>query len=183
MAALLRLAGAIAAVSATVGRAVRWLAVVVVLLQFVVVLLRYAYGTSYVWMQEGVIYLHAALFMLAIGYTYMLDGHVRVDVLYAGWSPRRRALVDLVGILVSVLPFCVLLVWASWGYVAMSWRFGEGPMRVGGLPLQPWLKTLIPAMAGLLALQAVAVAIRCVAVLAGRAETHVPARPAAASHG
>jgi TRAP-type mannitol/chloroaromatic compound transport system permease small subunit len=66
----------------------------------------------------------------------------------------------------------------------MSWRLGEGPMQYGGLPLTPWIKSLIPAMAVLLALQALSIAIRAVAVMTGRAETHFPGRPAAGSaHG
>jgi TRAP-type mannitol/chloroaromatic compound transport system permease small subunit len=153
-----------------------WLALAVVLAQFVVVVLRYAFASSFVWMQESVIYLHATLFMLAIGYTYLVDQHVRVDVLYAGWSVRRKAAVDLVSILVAVLPFCALVVWASWGFAARAWTQGEGPMAYGGLPLVPALKSLIPLMAALLALQAVSIALRCVAVLAGAAETHFPHR-------
>jgi len=101
---------------------------------------------------------------------------VRVDVFYAGWSARRRAAVDLVAVLVGVLPFCALVLWASGGYVAVSWRFSEGPMAVGGLPFTPFLKSMIPAMAVLLALQSVSIAIRCVAVLLGAAETHLPHR-------
>lgn len=145
-----------------------------VLVQFVVVVLRYAYGSSFVWMQEGVIYAHAFLFMLAIGYAYLLDAHVRVDFFYANWPERKKAWVDLVGVLVTVLPFCWLLIWASWGYVSVSWRMGEGPMQVGGLPLTPYLKGLIIAMAVLLGLQGLSVAIRAIAVIAGAAESVFP---------
>ncbi len=172
----LALAGALDRLGRLVGKSVRWLAVLLVLVQLAVVVLRYAFGTSYIWLQESVLYTNAALFMLAIGYTFLVDGHVRVDLFYARWSARGRALADLVGILLAVLPFCGLLIWASWSYVAVSFRMGEGPMQVGGLPLLPWLKSLIPAMAVLLALQALAIGLRCLAVLAGRAETHLPLR-------
>ena len=173
---LLRLADGADALNRAIGLTARWLAVALVLVQFCVVVLRYAYGSSFVWMQEGVIYLHAFLFMLAIGYAYLLDAHVRVDFFYAGWSERTKAWVDLAGVVVAVLPFCWLLVWASWGYVARSFMMGEGPMQVGGLPLQPYLKGLILAMAGLLGLQALSVAIRAVAVIAGAATTVFPHR-------
>jgi TRAP-type mannitol/chloroaromatic compound transport system permease small subunit len=164
------------AASRWLARGVMWLALLLVLLQVTVVVLSYAYGTSFIMMQEGVIYIHAILFMLAIGYTFLVDQHVRVDVLYAGWSARRRALVDLLAVLVGVLPFCALVLWASWGYVAVSWRMAEGPMAVGGLPFTPLLKSMIPAMAVLLGLQSLSIAIRCVAVLRGLAETHLPHR-------
>jgi TRAP-type mannitol/chloroaromatic compound transport system permease small subunit len=173
---LLRLADGADALNRAIGLSARWLAVALVLAQFVVVVLRYAYGSSFVWMQESVVYLHAVLFMLAIGYAYLLDAHVRVDFFYANWSERTKAWVDLVGVIVTVLPFCWLLVWASWGYVSASFRMGEGPLQYGGLPLQPFLKALIPGMAVLLGLQGLSVAIRAVAVIAGAAESVFPAR-------
>ncbi len=173
---LLRLADAADALNRAIGLSARWLAVLLVLVQFVVVVLRYAYGSSFVWLQEGVVYTHAFLFMLAIGYAYLLDQHVRVDFFHAGWSERTKAWVELGGVLVAVLPFCWLLAWASWGYVSMSFRLGEGPMQYGGLPLQPYLKALILVMAGLLALQGLSVAVRAVAVITGAAATVFPRR-------
>ena len=174
--ALLRLAALIDASNRAIGQAAKWLAVVLVMVQFAVVVLRYIYGSSFIWMQESVIYLHAALFMLAIGYAYLLDAHVRVDFYYARWSERGKAWMDLVGVLVTVLPFCWLLVWASWGYVSVSFRMGEGPMQIGGLPLLPYLKALILVLAGLLAMQGLSVLIRCAAVLTGAADTAFPQR-------
>jgi TRAP-type mannitol/chloroaromatic compound transport system permease small subunit len=178
MSALLRLADAIDWVQLRLGRALKWLAVLLVLNQFLVVVMRYVYGTSFIAMQEAVIYLHATLFMLAIAYAYLLDAHVRVDVFYAGWSVRAQALMDLVGVVVCVLPFCWLVAWASWNWVAVSWRMNEGPMAVGGLPFTSALKTLVPLMAILLAVQGVSVAIRAIAVLARRTHTLFPHKPA-----
>jgi len=180
LAVFLRLADGIDAASRLIGLSVRWLAVVLVLVQFAVVVLRYAYGSSFVWMQESVVYIHATMFMLAIGYTYLLDAHVRVDFFYGRWSERARAWTDLIGVLVAVAPFCALLVWASWTYVARSFLLGEGPLQVGGLPLTPWLKALIPTMAVLLALQSVSVLIRSATVLAGGPGPVFPQRRQAA---
>jgi TRAP-type mannitol/chloroaromatic compound transport system permease small subunit len=176
MGPLLRVADGIDAVSRLLGRGVKWLAVVLVLVQFTVVVIRYAFGSSFIMMQESVVYLHAALFMLAIGYVYLLDAHVRVDFFYARWSERAKAWTDLLGVLITVLPFCWLLVWASWGYVSMSFRLGEGPMAVGGLPLLPYLKSLILVMAGLLALQSASVIIRALGVITGASNVLFPSR-------
>jgi TRAP-type mannitol/chloroaromatic compound transport system permease small subunit len=151
-----------------VGRHVMWLAVLLVLIQFAVVVLRYLFGTSFIAMQESVIYVHATLFMLTVGYTFLHDGHVRVDVLYAELGPRGRARIDLIGTLVAVIPFCVLVLWFSWGFVGASWRMREGPMFVGGLPIVYLLKTLIPLFAVLLLLQGLSIAIKSALVLAGR---------------
>ncbi len=153
-----------------------WLAVVLVVWQFGVVVLRYGFGTSVVWAQEIVVYTHAFLFMLAIGYAYMLDAHVRVDFYSVNWSEKKRAVVEILCVVLAVWPFCALLVWASWGYVAMSFRLSEGPMQMGGLPLQPYLKALILVMAGLLGIQALSVLIRACGVLAGREASVFPHR-------
>ena len=169
-----RLADALDALSFTIGRGVKWLAVLLVVAQFAVVVLRYGFGSSFIWAQELPTYLHAVLFMLAIAYVYMLDAHVRVDFYYARWSERAKARLEIAGIILLVWPFCALLVWASWSYVAMSFRFGEGPIQQGGLPLQPYLKGLILVTAGLLALQALSVLIRAVAVLRGTGEKVFP---------
>jgi TRAP-type mannitol/chloroaromatic compound transport system permease small subunit len=178
MGALLKLADLIDEANDRLGRIVMWLAGILVLVQFAVVVLRYAYGSSFIWMQESVIYLHATLFMLTIAYAYLHDGHVRVDVLYAEWSPRAKALADLLGILIAVLPFCALVIWACWPYVSLSWRMKEGPMFVGGLPFLYLLKSLIPAMAVLLVVQALAIGVRAIAVMTGHATTHLPRKVA-----
>lgn len=173
---LLRAADAHDALTSHLAQGVKWLALAVVLVQFIVVVLRYAYGSSFVWMQESVIYVHATLFMLAIGYIWLVDQHVRVDVFYAGWSVRRQAAVDLGCVVLAALPFCALVIWASYDQAARSWMQNEGPMAVGGVPFVPALKSLIPLMGLLLGLQAVSLGIRCVAVLAGAAPTHFPHR-------
>jgi TRAP-type mannitol/chloroaromatic compound transport system permease small subunit len=165
---LLKTARALEWINEHVGRLAWWLALALVLVQITVVVLRYLFGTSFIQLQETVIYLYAALFMLGAGYTWLYDGHVRVDIFYGEASPRRQALVDLIGVLVCVLPFCLLVIWISWPFVRRSWAILEGPLYYGGLPAVFLLKTLIPVFAGLLLLQAVAIVIRAVLVLAGR---------------
>src|SRR6478735_5974160 len=85
--------------NAVIGRAVAWLALAVVLLQFVLVVARYLFGLGSIWLTETVIYAHAALFMLAATWTLRAGGHVRVDIFYSEASPRARAIVDLFGAL------------------------------------------------------------------------------------
>src|SRR5450631_1090718 len=83
--------------TAAIGRAVSWLALVIVLLQFALVVARYLFGLGSIWMTEAVIYCHATLFMLACAWTLRAGGHVRVDIFYAEASPRTRAMIDLAG--------------------------------------------------------------------------------------
>ena len=107
--------------TSALGRAAAWLALVVVLLQFALVVARYLFGLGSVWLTETVIYAHAALFMLAAAWTLQVGGHVRVDIFYADASAHTKALIDLVGALFLLLPFMVVLVWLSIPYAARSW--------------------------------------------------------------
>ena len=149
----------------TIGRAVAWLSLAVVLVQFTVVVLRYAFGLGSIWLQESVIYGHATLFMLAAAWTLHENGHVRVDIFYAGASPRRKALVDLAGALFLLIPFAAVLFLLSLPYVTRSWSLLERSREISGLPLVFLLKTLIPAFALLMTLQGIAQAVRAFAVL------------------
>jgi len=162
---LLAVAAGIDRLTAAVGRAAAWCALAVVLVQFIVVLMRYALGIGSLWLQESIVYAHAALFMLAAAWTLQQGGHARVDIFYAGATARRQALVDLLGALVFLIPFAVALAWLSLPYVTRSWAILERSREASGLPLVFLLKTLIPAFALLLALQGLAQAIRAWFVL------------------
>ncbi len=150
-----------------IGRAVAWACLFVVLVQFLVVVLRYAFGLGSIWLTETIIYGHAALFMLAAAWTLREGGHVRVDVFYADAGPRRKALIDLLGALLLLLPFMLVLMYFSLPYVTRSWAILESSRETSGIPAVFLLKTLIPLFALLMALQGVAQAIRAVDVLRG----------------
>jgi TRAP-type mannitol/chloroaromatic compound transport system permease small subunit len=165
---LQRLARAIDAVDERIGRAVAWLALAMVLVQLVVVVLRYVFGLGWVALQESVIYMHAALFMVAAGYTLLHDGHVRCDIFHGQASPRLRALVDLLGVVVFLLPVATLILWTAWPFVVNAWAVREGsPEGSLGIPGIYLLKSLILVFAVLLILQGLALAIRSGLRLAG----------------
>ena len=153
-------------ITSALGRAATWLALVVVLLQFALVVVRYLFGFGSVWLTETVIYAHAAMFMLAAAWTLQAGGHVRVDIFYSDASMRTKALIDLVGALLLLLPFMIVLIRLSVPYAARSWTILEHSQEASGLPLVFVLKTLIPLFALLMALQGIAQAIRAAAVLA-----------------
>ena len=166
-----RLLTAADALAEWTGRAVSWLTLGMVLATVAVVILRYAAGIGLIWLQESVNWMHALVFMLGAAYTLKADEHVRVDVLYREMSERRRALVNLAGTVLFLLPLCAFLLAESWQYVATSWRIGERSREAGGLPMLYLLKTLIPLMAVLLALQGLAAGARALCVLLARPRT------------
>ncbi len=151
-----------------VGRAVAWLALVIVLLQFALVVARYAFGLGSIWLTETVIYANAALFLLASAWTLRVGGHVRVDVFYAHASKRAQAIVDLIGALALLLPFALVLIWLSVPYAARAWAILERSQEASGLPLVFVLKSFIPLFAMLMALQGAAQAVRAFHKLAGQ---------------
>jgi TRAP-type mannitol/chloroaromatic compound transport system permease small subunit len=151
--------------NAAIGRAAAWASLFVVLVQFAVVVLRYVFGHGSIWLSESIIYAHAAMFMLAAAWTLKAGGHVRVDVFYADASPRTKALVDVCGSVLLLLPFMAVLAWFAWPYVARSWAILEASRETSGIPAVFLLKTLIPAFALLMALQGVSQAIKAAHVL------------------
>jgi TRAP-type mannitol/chloroaromatic compound transport system permease small subunit len=151
--------------NSAIGRSVAWLALAVVLLQFALVAARYIFGLGSVWAGETVIYAHAAVFMLAAAWTLQAGGHVRVDIFYADASARTKAVIDLMGSLLLLLPFMVVLLWLSVPYAARSWAILEHSQETSGLPIVFVLKTLIPIFALLMALQGISQALHAAAAL------------------
>jgi TRAP-type mannitol/chloroaromatic compound transport system permease small subunit len=167
LATLTTIADRIDRINTAIGRTVAWLALVVVVLQFALVVARYLFGVGSIWLTEAVIYGHATLLLLAAAWTLRTGCHVRVDIFYAEASPRTRAIVDFGGALLLLLPFALTLLWLSLPYAGRSWDILERSQESSGLPLVFALKTLIPLFAALMALQGIAQAIRAWRALAG----------------
>lgn len=136
------------------GKAVAWLTVVMVLLAFAIVVLRYGFNLGWIWLQESVTYLHVTVFTVVAAWALQQDGHVRVDIFYSKMSDKKRALVDLVGTLIFLIPFCIFILVTALPYVSSSWKLLETSREAGGLPMVFLLKTLILVMPALLLGQA-----------------------------
>lgn len=142
------------------GHLVRWAAFFMVILTCLIVVLRYLFDIPSIALQESIMYLHAALFMLGAAYTWQQGGHVRVDVFYRTMSPNQKRVVNALGILLFVIPFCLFLISTSWQYVLFSWAIQEGSPEASGLPLVYLLKSLLLALPFLLILQSIAELLR-----------------------
>jgi len=150
-----------------IGRLVSWLSLLMVLIVFCIVVLRYLFDISWVMMQESVIYLHSLIFMLGASYTLKHDGHVRVDIVYQRCSESVKAWIDLFGTLFLLLPVAGFILWGSWEYVADSWDILEGSRNSGGLPLVYLLKSCLLMMSGLLVLQGLSIVMTKIQQLSG----------------
>ena len=120
MAAIVRI---ISAINTVVGRVAAWLALGIVIVCFTVVVQRYVFGVSFLWMQDLYVWLNGAMFTAVAGFALLRDDHVRVDIFYRPASIRRKAMVDLFGVVVFLLPFMVVVVVYSWPFVARSWTY------------------------------------------------------------
>jgi TRAP-type mannitol/chloroaromatic compound transport system permease small subunit len=151
-------------INVLVGQAVAWLTLAMVLVTFVIVVMRYLFDSGWIWLQESVTWMHAAVFMLAAAYTLAREEHVRVDIFYRRFSPRGRALVDAAGTLLLLIPVAVFIIVESWDYVLFSWRINESSAEAGGLiyPFPSILKSMIPAMSIMLLMQGIVLLFRSI---------------------
>ena len=149
-------------VSELTGRATAWLTLLMVIVTFVVVVMRYVFDAGLIWLQESVVWMHAFVFMVGAAYTLAHEEHVRVDIFYRGMKPRQRAWVDAIGVVVFLLPVCGFLAFKAWDFVAVSWSLKEASRESGGLPypLLPLLKVVLIIMPIALALQGGSLLVR-----------------------
>jgi TRAP-type mannitol/chloroaromatic compound transport system permease small subunit len=168
MGPLIRLSGWIDIVGYRIGR----LANLMILLSCVIsatnALVRYGFNWSNNWPLELQWYLFGAAVMLGAPYTFQKNEHVRVDLIYGHVSERAKCWIDVFGIIVFLLPACLLFSWLSWKALFLpSWGILEQSANAGGLPLYP-IKIILPLGFALLALQGISELIKRLAALAGK---------------
>jgi TRAP-type mannitol/chloroaromatic compound transport system permease small subunit len=157
-------------VSEATGRAAAWLTLAMVVVSFAIVIIRYVLDSGYIWLQESLTWMHAAVFMLGAAYTLQLDAHVRVDIFYRDMSARRQALVNLFGVLLFVFPLCVFFLFEGYDYVWASWEIREVSRNSGGLPYPfvPLLKSVLLLMPIAVAMQGLSMVLHSISELRGR---------------
>lgn len=163
---LLALSRLIDAVTAFIGRQVRWLILATVLISAANAVMRKAFDISSNGWLELQWLLFGAVFMLAAAYTLQMNAHVRIDVISSRLSRRTRDVIDLLGHLFILLPFALVATWLSAPFFLESFLEGEMSSNAGGLPVWP-AKFLILAGMFLLLLQAISEIIKRAAVLRG----------------
>jgi TRAP-type mannitol/chloroaromatic compound transport system permease small subunit len=138
------------------GKGIAWLILLMVLIQCLVVCLRYLFDIGSIALQESVNYIHACCFMLGAAFTYKENTHVRVDIFYRKMSEKNKHIVNIFGNLVFLIPLCIFILIITNDYVLQSWRIQERSADSEGLSYVYILKTLIPLMALTLFIQGLA---------------------------
>lgn len=128
---------------------------------------RKAFDLSSNGMLEAQWYLYAAVFLLGGGYAFLHNSHVRIDFISTRLGARGRNLVDIVGIAVVLIPFCLFVINLSWGFFTTAWHSGEMSGNAGGLVRWP-AYLLIPAGFSLLLLQGLAELVKRLLFLTGK---------------
>ena len=157
-----RLIFIIDALSTWVGKAFAWLILVLTFGISYEVFVRYVLRAPTTWAFDFSYINYGALFLMAGAYTLARNGHVRADVLYRFWPPRRQASMDLVLYILFFIPAVLAFIYSGWNYAAFSVRFREVSIfSPAGVPVFP-LKALIPVTGVLLLLQGIAEICRCI---------------------
>ncbi len=150
-----------------VGRGVAWVTLALVLVIFADVVMRYLFNTSFVFTQELEWHLFGFIFLIGAGYTLLHDGHVRVDIIYQRQGYRGRAWINLMGVILFLIPGCLMVIITSWKFVLNSLLILEGSPDPGGIPLRFIVKGCIPAGFALLLLQGLSLGIHSLMQIAG----------------
>ena len=179
MQALLRVSRTIDAITANLGKLLSVIVVLLVLLGVFNVVTRYLgpFVGRNLYTQaaaEAQNHLFSLTFFLGFAYLLQRNGNVRVDFLYGKWSEKRQALVNLVGHLIFLIPFCVLALYVGYPVAMRTFRTGETTGNAGGLELYPlWFMFL--GGISLLLIQSLSEIIKHAAVLSGAATTETKA--------
>jgi len=150
-----------------VGRVVAWTTLLLVLVTFVDVVMRYFFNTSYVFTQEMEWHIFAFIFLMGAGYTLKNEGHVRVEVFYGKLPPKGRAWINLVGVIFFLIPSCFVFIKTSIPFVINSFHVMEGSPDPGGIPFRYLIKSCIPAGYTLILLQGISLGINSLLQVTG----------------
>jgi TRAP-type mannitol/chloroaromatic compound transport system permease small subunit len=154
-----KLADAIDAFIDNIGRITAWSSFALALVMGSNVLLRYVFNTGTVWSQELEWHLMSPICLFGMSYALRHGEHVRVDVLYAGFSQKTKDLVDVITALLA-MAISLIIIRLSISYVMQSWGVEEGSANPGGIPARYILKAMIPVGFALFFLQSLAQGIR-----------------------
>jgi len=156
---ILRLSAWVDKLNEWIGRGTAWVSLALVMVVFLDVVMRYAFNKSFVFTQELEWHIFAFIFLIGAGYTLLYDGHVRVDIFYQRFGFRGKAWINLLGVLIFLIPGCLMIIFTSWHFVVRAFVVGEGSPDPGGIPYRFLVKGFIPFGFSLLLLQGISMGI------------------------
>ena len=162
---MLRIVHAIDRLNTLVGKLFAWTILAMIAIILYEVFMRYVMRSPTAWAYDAGYMLYGTIFIMAGAYALSVAAHVRGDVIYRLFSPRKQAGIDLVLYFIFFFPAVIALIYAGYSYAESSWRIGERAASGPGAPPVYWFKSLIPLAAAFLFLQGLAELMRCVMCL------------------
>jgi TRAP-type mannitol/chloroaromatic compound transport system permease small subunit len=151
-----------------IGRSISWFTLALVLLVVLDVVYRRALNDTQTWIMELEWHFFSLIFLLAAGYAFKHDRHVRVDLFYTKFSEKEKAQVNLAGGMLFLLPWSAIILFYGTKFSLDAYRLGEGSPDPGGLPARFIIKFAMVAGAFLLILQGLATIFNAILVLRGQ---------------
>lgn len=142
-------------ISEFTGQVVKFLVVALIIVLCCEVISRYVFNNPTIWALETAKMLMGTFGACGWGYTYLYDGHVRVDVLYARFSRRGKAWINVIMSIIFLFPICIILISAGTKWAVFSWKAGEKMVESSWLPPAAPFRTVLVVGFILFALQSV----------------------------
>ena len=156
------------AINEKIGLGVSWLTSLMVLTVVYDVIMRYGFKKGNIAVQEMEWHLFAVIFLIGAAYSLKKDAHVRVDIIYTSLSTKKKAWIDMLGTFIFLVPFSIIIIYSSRGFIESSWALSEVSPDPGGLPARYTLKAMIPLGFVLILLQGISQAIKNLLVIVGK---------------
>jgi TRAP-type mannitol/chloroaromatic compound transport system permease small subunit len=174
---LLRLSAGIDRLLTVLGRTGSWAAIVLMLVVCYDVVSRHygvskPFGLNSTQIQESEYWLHTILFALVIGYAYLRQAHVRIDLIRGRLPIKAQYVIEMTGCLLFLIPSALVVAWLSIGYTMFSYSTGEVSKSVIGISNVWILKAFMPVMYGLMVLAGISQFIKSLAGFLGRLPQH-----------
>lgn len=162
-----RLAQRLEAVVVGINKVACWLWALLVVVIVLAVTLRYVFGIGSIKLEEIQWHIYGIGIILGLSYCFVADRHVRIDVAAENLRPRLRGWIELIGLVVFLIPFCVVVLIEAFPFVYRSWQLNEISAAPDGLPYRWIAKSFILWGFALLLIAAIARLSRVTSFLFG----------------
>jgi TRAP-type mannitol/chloroaromatic compound transport system permease small subunit len=164
---LLNISSRLESILVTIGKLGAWLSLPLIAIIMFDIISRKFFVLGSTKLQEMEWHLHAALFLLALGYAYLKNSHVRIEVIRESFSTKLKAILEVIGVLIFILPYTGLIVWFGIDFVSRSYGMNEVSAALTGLSHRWIMKSFVPMGMAFLWLAGISVLLRNLSYLIG----------------
>jgi TRAP-type mannitol/chloroaromatic compound transport system permease small subunit len=164
---LLNISSRLESILVSIGKLGAWLSLPLIAIIMFDIISRKFFVLGSTKLQEMEWHLHAALFLLALGYAYLKNSHVRIEVIRESFSTKLKAILEVIGVLIFILPYTGLIVWFGIDFVSRSYGMNEVSAALTGLSHRWIMKSFVPMGMAFLWLAGISVLLRNLSYLIG----------------